>query len=156
MDPLGIEVTLIAVAYVCTSVLLQRKLTNPLRTYEIQNTIKKKTQELTELTKRNADQKELSAKQGEITSLLSESMRSQMKPMFVVLPIFLVLYYLIFPAIFPSTADISVFSMIVGYKTYFIAVAFVLGLVLSMSLMARDKARMKKAARIAQQEGSSQ
>lgn len=156
MDMLGIEVTVVAVAYVCLSVLLQRKLTNPRRTYEIQDIIKKKTQELTDLTKRNADQKTLSAKQSEITGLLSESMRSSMKPMFVVLPIFLVLYYLVFPAVFPSDLTVTVLSMTLGYKTYFVAVAFIIGIVVSMSLMAIDKSKMKKEAQIAQQEGANQ
>lgn len=154
MDPLGIEVTALAFAYVCLSVLLQRKLTNPRRTYEIQDIIKKKTQELQEMAKKNADQKAMAAKQGEITGLLSESMRSSMKPMFVVLPIFLVLYYLIFPQIFPATLTVTVLSMTLGYKTYFVAVAFILGIVLSMSLMAIDKAKMKKAAQLVQQEGA--
>ncbi len=157
MDLLGIEVTLVAVAYVLISISLQRKLANPRRTYEVQDIIKKKTKELTELSKNSATQAQMAAKQKEITGLLSESMKSQLKPMFVVLPLFLVLYYLVFPSIFPATLTVSLLSMNLGYKTYFIAIAFVLGFVISMSLMAYDKAKMKKeAARLAQQAAAQQ
>ena len=152
MDLLGIEVTLVAVAYVLLSIGLQRRLANPRKTYEAQDRIKKMTTELTELTKNKADQALLSAKQKEITKVLGESMRSQMKPMFVILPLFLALYYLIFPAIFPSSFNVTLFSTTLSYKTYFIVVAFVLGLIVSTSMMAYDKAQMKKAARAAQQQ----
>lgn len=154
MDLLGIEVTVVAVAYVVLSVILQRKLANPRRTYEVQDIIKKKTNELTELSKNKADQAVLAAKQKEITGLLSESMKSSMKPMFVVLPIFLVLYYLVFPNVFSPTLTVQLFSWNLGYKTYFVVIAFVLGFVISTSLMVYDKAKMKKAARIALQEGT--
>ena len=154
MDLLGIEVTVVAVAYVILSVMLQRKLANPRRTYEVQDIIKKKTNELAELSKNKADQAVLAAKQKEITGLLSESMKASMKPMFVVLPIFLVLYYLVFPNVFPSTLTVTLFSMNLGYKTYFVAIAFVLGFVISTSLMAYDRAKMKKAQKLAQQEAA--
>lgn len=156
LDLLGIEVTLVAVAYVLVTIGLQRRLANPRKTYEAQDRIKKMTAELTELTKSKADQVVLAAKQKEITGVLSESMRSQMKPMFVVLPLFLVLYYLIFPVVFPTAFNVSLFSMSLSYKTYFVVVAFVLGLIISTSFMAYDKAQMRKAARAMQQEVAAQ
>ena len=104
-------ITLISVAYVMLSVFLQRRLVNMRRVMEVQEAIKTKTKELTDMGKGGADQASLAAKQKEITALLSESMRSQMKPMFVVLPMFLVLYYLLLPAFFPSTLNVSLFSM---------------------------------------------
>ena len=157
MDLLGIEVTILAIAYVLASVSLQRRLANPRRTYKMQDDIKKKANELTELTKNKAAQAQIDAKQKEITGLLSQSMKSQMKPMFVVLPLFLILYYLVLPVIIPGTPSVTLFSMTLGYKTYFVAAAFVVGLILSMSLMAYDKSQMKKeAARIALQEEAKQ
>src|SRR5271157_4807555 len=99
-----------AVAYVLVSIGLQRRLANPRKTYEAQDRIKAMTKELTELTKNKADQAVLAAKQKEITGVLSESMRSQMKPMFVVLPLFLVLYYLVFPSVIPGAPTITLFS----------------------------------------------
>ncbi len=139
---LAIEITILAVAYVGFSVTTQRKLTNPKRTFEIQQEIKKKTTELNEMVKAKASQEQLAKKQKEVTGLLSESMRSQMKPMFVILPIFLVIFYLVFPAVFSTNPNVTVLSMNVNYKTYFIAVSFVLGLVLSMSFMLYDKIKL--------------
>ena len=39
------------------------------------------------------------AKQKEMMPLLGESMRSSMKPMFVILPMFLIVYYVLIPMI---------------------------------------------------------
>jgi len=153
---LGIEVTIIAVVYVIASALMQRRLVNPRRTYEIQDAIKKKTNELSELSKNKADPAALAAKQKEITGLLSESMRSSLKPMFVILPVFLVIYYLVFPAIFAPDLTVSLFSMDLNYKTYFIVIAFVLGFVLSMTMMVYDKAKLRKIQQAAAQEESKQ
>ena len=143
-------ITLVAVAYVLVSVFLQRRLVNMKRVYEVQDLIKKKTNELTELGKGGADQAAMAAKQKEITGLLSESMKSQLKPMFVVLPLFLVLYYLVFPNFFSAAATVSLFSMTLSYKTYFVAISFVVGLVISTSMMVLDKAKMKKERQICQ------
>lgn len=142
---IGIEITIIAVVYVFFSVTTQRKLTNPTRTYEIQQIIKEKSKELNELVKNKASQEQMAAKQKEVTALLSESMRSQLKPMFVILPVFLILYYIIFPAVFPSNPNITLFSNPFNYRLYFIIVSFVLGLILSVGMMVYDKIRMSKA-----------
>ena len=56
---LAIEITILAVAYVGFSVTTQRKLTNPKRTFEIQQEIKKKTTELNEMVKAKASQEQL-------------------------------------------------------------------------------------------------
>ncbi|VVB76797.1 Uncharacterised protein [uncultured archaeon] len=145
---LGIAITLVAVAYVLTSAFLQRKLVNPRRVYEVQETIKKKTNELNEMSKSKASPEAMLAKQKEVTALLSSSMKSQMKPMFVVFPIFLVLYYLVLPAAFPATLKVTVpiLSMQLDYKSYFIMIAFVLGFAISMALMVYDRSKAKKAA----------
>ncbi|MDE1874182.1 MAG: DUF106 domain-containing protein [Candidatus Micrarchaeota archaeon] len=153
---LGIEITVIALAYVVFSVFVQRKLVDMRKMQETQDVIKQKSKELNELSKSGASQEKLAEKQKEITSMLGQSMRSQLKPMFVVLPIFFVVYYLVFPAVFPSSLQITVpfISMTLGYQTYFIAVAFVGGMVLSFGLMFRDRirlAREKKQAEAAQQ-----
>jgi uncharacterized membrane protein (DUF106 family) len=141
---IGIEITLIALVYVIFSISMQRKLTNPKRTYEIQDAIKQKSKELSELSKNRASQEQLMAKQKEVTALLSESMRSQLKPMFVILPVFFIMYYVLFPAAFPSNSTVTLISVKFNYKTYFIVLAFVFGLALSVIMMLRDKAKMKK------------
>jgi uncharacterized membrane protein (DUF106 family) len=152
----GIEITVIAVVYVLFSVFVQRKLIDMRRMREVQETIKAKSKELNDMVKQKASQEIMMAKQKEITSLLGQSMRSQLKPMFVVLPIFFVMYYLIFPAVFATNPNVTVpiLSMTVNYKTYFIALAFVLGLIMTAVLMLRDRMRLakeKKQAESAQQ-----
>jgi uncharacterized membrane protein (DUF106 family) len=148
MLEISVAITIAAIAYVLLSVFLQRRLVNMKRVYEVQEIIKRKTKELTDMGKAGADQAALAAKQKEITGLLSESMKSQLKPMFVVLPLFLVLYYLVLPAVFPPPLSVSLFSMTLDYRAYFILVSFVLGFVLSTALMVRDKSRASKAAKI--------
>lgn len=149
---LGIEVTAVAAASVIVSASLQRKLVDQNENRRRQAAIKEKTKELTKLAEGKSDESALAAKQKEITGLLSETMRAQMKPMFAVLPISLAIYYLVLPSVFPAALTISLFSMNLNYKTYFIIVAFVLGLVISTSLMAYDNARIGRRARIAQRE----
>lgn len=143
---LGIEITVIAIVYVLFSVFVQRKLVDMKHMQEVQDTIKQKSKELNEMVKAKAAQEQLALKQKEITSMLGQSMRSQFKPMFVVLPVFFVLYYLVFPAVFPSSLKITVpfVSWTLGYQTYFIAVAFIAGMILSFGLMARDRARIAR------------
>ncbi len=142
----GIEITAIAIIYVVFSVSAQRKLVDMKHMQEVQETIKQKSKELNEMVKAKADQEKLALKQKEITTLLGQSMRSQLKPMFVVLPIFFVVYYLVFPAVFTTNPNITVpvLSMTLNYRTYFIAVAFVAGLLLSGALMLRDRMRLAK------------
>jgi len=124
---------------------MQRKLTNPRRNCEIQQQIKDKTKELNEMSKNKASNEQLATKQKEVTALLSESMRSQFKPMLVMLPVFFLVYYLVLPSIFPSDLMITVLSSSFDYKTYFIIVSFVFGFALSMGMMAYDKKRLAKA-----------
>lgn len=142
----GIEITMVALVYVVFSVVVQRKLVDMKRMQEVQEIIKGKSKELNELSKNKASQDVLMAKQKEITSLLGQSMKSQLKPMFVVLPIFFVVYYLVFPAVFTTNPSVTVpiISMTLNYKSYFIAVAFVAGIILSMALMLRDRMRLAK------------
>ncbi|MDE1855101.1 MAG: DUF106 domain-containing protein [Candidatus Micrarchaeota archaeon] len=142
----GIEITVIAIVYVMFSVYVQRRLIDMKHMQEVQETIKQKSKELNEMSKNKASQEVLLAKQKEITSLLSKSMSSQLKPMFVVLPIFFVVYYLVFPAVFTTNPNITVpiLAWTLNYKSYFIMVAFVVGLALSMGLMLRDRIRFAK------------
>lgn len=139
-----IEITVIAIIYVIFIVGVQRKLVDQKHMYEVQEIVKAKSKELSDLAKTNADRDQLLAKQKEITSLLGESMRSQLKPTFVVLPTFLIVYYLLFPAIYPADPSVLVMGFSMDYRTYFVALAFVLGLILSFGLMARDRWKMKK------------
>ncbi len=131
--------TIVAVAYSVFAVSIQRKLVNSITMYEMQDAIKEKSKQLNELVKSKASEEVLLQKQKEISSLLSASMRSSFKPMLVILPVFALLFYVIFPSLFPGKPVVSVFSMNFTDTSYFILVTFVVGLVISMVLMARDK-----------------
>ena len=142
----GIEITVIAVAYVAFSVLLQRKLIDTKRMRKIQAEIKEKSKELTDLSKAKADTAQLMAKQKEVTALMGESMKSSFKPTLVIFPVFIVLYYLVFPAVFKADATVTIPIILstVGYKYYFFLVTLALGLASSVVILLYDNAKMKK------------
>jgi len=139
--PVGAEMIIIIVgaAYTVASVLLQRKLTNPKRMREIQANIKTLTNELNALVKNNAPKDQQAAKQSEVMKLMGESMRSSMKPMLVVMPVFLVVYYLLLPALLlaigMTTKD--------GQSVFFYTV-LILGVVSSMIILLYDRMMTKK------------
>ncbi len=140
-----------AVAYTLLTIALQRRLVKMERVYEIQEIMKQKTKELTDLSKNSAGADELKAKQAELMKLTSESMKNQIKPMIVIFPIFIIVYYLLLPMLLPllgitaKSIVASVFSFNLNYSAVFILTLFVSGFVGSFSLMARDKAKRKKA-----------
>lgn len=136
--PFGAEIVIITIgiAYTLASVFLQRKLANPRRMREVQARVKQLTSEMNALAKSNATKEQIAAKQSEIMPLMGESMRTSIKPMLVVLPMFLVLYYVMLPAL-PLGAAKSVQSL------FFITV-FVLGLIASAAILVYDRAKMKK------------
>jgi uncharacterized membrane protein (DUF106 family) len=127
----------IAIAYTFTSVALQRRLTNPKKLREIQDRMKSVSNELNSMIKSNAAQEEIKAKQQELMPLMSTSMKAQFKPMFVILPIFLVLYYWLMPQLFVSTSKTAVQSL-------FFIVVFVLGLASSFVVLAYDRKKAKE------------
>lgn len=143
----------VAIAYALLAVFLQRKLSNMDKMYELQDQIKAKSNELMELTKKNTSKDILDAKQKEVMGMVSQSMRFQLKPMLVVFPMFLIVYYLALPAVFaPIVAGtvFNIFGISFGYQGLFILVAFIIGFGASMLLMSLDKKRLKKAKENAQ------
>ncbi|MEM0074297.1 MAG: DUF2208 family protein [Candidatus Micrarchaeaceae archaeon] len=139
MSFFAIFLVLGAAAYVVFSIFLQRKLGNPKRLREIQNTIKAKSKELTELSKNHADPATLAAKQKELTPLLSETMKIQFKPLLVVLPIFIIIYYAILPMLVAPGTTVSLFSFTLSYQLYFIVFSFIFGIVASVAVSLYDK-----------------
>ncbi|MDE1828118.1 MAG: DUF106 domain-containing protein [Candidatus Micrarchaeota archaeon] len=157
METLGIEIIIIGVAYALLAVTVQRKLSNMKKMYETQDIIKQKSNELMELTKKGVTDKALlDAKQKEVMAMVSQSMKSQLKPMFVVFPLFLIVYYWALPAGIGPLAGTQTFtSFNLDYKTLFIVVTFIVGLSVSMVLMQLDKRSMKKE-KLAQQSAPQQ
>ncbi len=127
----------IAALYVVFSIYLQRRLVNPTKMREIQETIKIKTKELTELSKSKANPEILAQKQKEIMPLLNESMKMQFKPMLVILPIFIILYYVVLPLAFHGT--VSFFSLKMNYQLFFVLFSFLFGIAASVAVSLYDR-----------------
>lgn len=143
----------VGILYVLLSVFIQRKLSNMKKVYEIQNVIKTKTDRLSELAKlENASKEELNALQKEIMSLMPEAMKHQMKPILVLLPLFVIIYYMLLPFLFSaSAANMKFTSFNLTYQTLFFYTTFVLGLIASLTISVYDKKKMKKEQPAAQQ-----
>lgn len=149
-------IVVFAIAYTLLTIVLQRKLVKMERVYEIQEIMKQKTKELTDLSKNGTATDEFKAKQAELMKLTTESMKNQIKPMVVIFPIFIIVYYLLLPMLLPplgitaKSSLASAFSINFNYRSLFILTLFVSGLIGSFSLMAVDKARRKKKKEIQQ------
>ncbi|MGC8676013.1 MAG: DUF2208 family protein [Candidatus Micrarchaeia archaeon] len=149
MTILGFVLMLGAAAYVALSIFLQRKLVNTKRLREIQSIIKAKSKELTELSKNHADAETLASKQKELTPLLSETMKMQFKPMLVILPIFIIVYYAVLPAFFAPGTKLSLFSFSMTYQIYFIVFSFIFGIIASIFVAIYDRKLQKREAEAA-------
>lgn len=143
LNPIILELVLIAIVYVTFSVFVQRKLANYKRIKEIKKEMDIKMKELRTMGS-NVQKEVMDLKQKEITALASESMRHQIKPTLIILPIFFVLYYVALPMFFPATFSVTVLSYTLSYKTFFIAVSFVLGLMSTVILAAYERMVAKR------------
>lgn len=138
-QPQEIILIVIAVAYALFAVFIQRKLSNAKRLREIQAQISKTTKEMNQMMKDKVPEAQIMAKQKEMMPLLGESMRSSMKPMFVILPLFLIVYYVLIPKIpfgAPSTPK--------SIQAFFFIVVFVVGIITAIAMMIYDKQQTKK------------
>ena len=145
--PINIALFIMAVGvgYALLSITIQRKLTNPKKMRELQHRSKQLTNELNALAKSNAPREHIEAKQKELMPILSETMRRQMKPMVVILPVFLAMYYLVLPSVFAASASgYVVFSLLgstqqLGSKGIFFWTVLVSGFICSMIILLYDK-----------------
>jgi uncharacterized membrane protein (DUF106 family) len=157
--PIQAIVMLVAIGavYVMFSVLVQRKLTNPKRMRELQRRIQGISKEMNEMVKRKAPQEEVAAKQKELMPLMGENMRASMKPMFALLPVFLLLYYVLLPNVFASWAGhdyVMLIGMKLGYLGLFFATVFILGMVSTAIIMVYDRKKAKAEQSMAAEIGS--
>lgn len=138
--PMNVELIVIAIAIVYTaiSILLQRKLSNPKRMREIQAKIQLVQKEMNAMLKDKAPQEQMMAKQKEVMPLMGESMKNSMKPMLVLLPMLLVVYYWLIPAI-------PLFAGNIGpVKELFFIVVFGIGMVAAIFIMLYDRKKGKQ------------
>ena len=140
---LELMLIVIAIVYVAFSVFVQRKLANYKRIKEIKKEMDVKMKELRTIGT-DVKKEVLDLKQKEITALASESMKHQIKPTLIILPIFFALFYIVLPMFFPATLTITILSYTLQYKTFFIAVSFVLGLTSTILLGVYERIVTKK------------
>ncbi|MEM0150127.1 MAG: EMC3/TMCO1 family protein [Candidatus Micrarchaeaceae archaeon] len=140
-------IIVIAVAYSIGSLALQRKLANPKKMREIQARVKEHTKKLNEMVKGGASKEEIMAKNKEVMPLVMESTKHQMKPLIVILPIFLLLYDVLLPymatsmGFSKSTVDF-IFTM--NYQYFFFAIVFIVGMISTVVVMLYDKKKTKE------------
>ena len=144
-----IVVVAIAIAYTVISIVIQRKLSNPKKMREVQAKIQIVQKEMNEMLKRNAPQNELMSKQKEIMPLMGESMKSSMKPMFVIFPLLILTYYLIIPSLPFGSNNVA------SIKTTFFYIVFILGMVSAVIIMLYDRKKAKEEMKLLKEQESS-
>lgn len=145
--PLGVVAVLIVMGVfeVAISILVQRKLGNPKRMREIQIRMNKVSKEMKEMMKSNASQESIMQKQREIMPLASESMRISLKPMLVIFPFFLFMYYGVVGIILKGWSVYKInFIVPLGYEGFFIVFVFILGLIAGISVSIYDRKKMRE------------
>jgi uncharacterized membrane protein (DUF106 family) len=132
-----IVVAAMALAYTLFSVAIQRKLSDPVRLQEIQLRMSAISKELNAMVRNNASKEAIAAKQKEIMPMMGESMKAQFKPMFIILPLFFLVYYVLVPYVPLGFKAASV------QQAFFVMVV-IFGLILSTILLIKDKEKAKK------------
>ncbi len=147
--PINIALILVALAlgYTVLAVVLQRKLSNPKKMRHLQNKSNQLSKELKEMMKNKASQEDMAKKQKELMPLMSESMKTQMKPMLVVLPLFFLVWYVLLPMAFAQYNGETInFIVPLGYRGIFFVILFVGGMLSSISIMIYDRKKAKEEA----------
>lgn len=151
----AIELIGIGALYALSSITLQRKLINVDKMYEIRAELNAKQKELLQMSKSNSDRESITAKYRELNKLMSESMKNQIKPTFVILPAFLLLYYVLLPTLIPTHPSYTIFPQPInlalitipnvwGYRAVAVATAVIVGIVLSIAFSVYDRKRLRE------------
>ncbi|MGC8567699.1 MAG: EMC3/TMCO1 family protein [Candidatus Micrarchaeia archaeon] len=131
-----------ALAYIGITILLQRKLVNTKRLRELQMKSSMLAKELKEMAKAQASNEELLAKQREMFPIMSETMKAQLKPMLVILPLYLAIAYLALPTVIkPFATKTTNFAV---YQSFFFILILVIGMIAQGIIMVYDRRKMKQ------------
>jgi len=138
--PTDVEIIVIimAIAYTAISIAVQRLLTNPKRMREIQAKVQTMQKDMNDMMKRNAPQEQLAAKQREFMPLLGEQMKNSMKPLFIIFPMLLAVYYVIIPHI-----PIIPASMVANTKSFFFIIVLIMGIASAVVVLLYDRQKGK-------------
>ncbi len=141
-----IPIVIIAVVYIVTTLVIQRKATDTKKMRSVQLQIQEITKQLNEMIKNKAPNEEISKKQKEVMPLVTSSLKMQLKPMFMIFPLFILIYYILLPHLFGqySKDTVTLFSFQLNYLMFFFAIVFLLGIISSIGILIYDK---KKAAK---------
>lgn len=141
--PFGTEVIIIAIAvtYTLGSLFMQRRLSHPRKQRALQAKLNAMSKELNAMVKAKAPQEQILAKQKELMPLMSASMKSQFKPMLVILPVFFLVYYAFIPWL---AGAMGLAASISTVKLLFFITVFVLGIVSSITVLLYDRKRSKQ------------
>ena len=147
----AIEIMAIAVVYSAFSALLQRKYLYNERMRGIRKNMGEKQKQLMALAKSDPNSPELSKRQKELMDIMGATMKDQMKPMIIALPLFFALYYVVLPMVSAGNTSyiFNVLSFSLSYQTFFIVAIFALGLAFSIAGMLYDKIKDSKKAKMA-------
>lgn len=136
---IALSLLFFGIAYAVFTLKLQRKIAHPQKTREMQAKIKALTKELNEMAKRKED---ITAKQAELMPLVKKSMSFQMRSMFVVLPLFFLVYYVAIPTVYGAfTLQYVNFIIPMTYQSVFFFTILISGIVGSMVMLVHDKKR---------------
>ena len=139
-----LELISAGLVYAVFSVIIQRKVSNIDKMYEIRARMNKHTKDLMAMTKAGASKDAISAKQKDLTTTSMESMKNQMKPMLIILPIFAVVYYFLIPVSFSKLGiSVTLLGFNLNYQLLFLLITFISGAILSMLFSLRDRKRLK-------------
>lgn len=143
--PFNIEIIIIAIAvtYAIGSLAMQRKLSHPKKQRDLQARLNALSKELNAMVKAKAPQEQIMAKQKELMPLMSASMKTQFKPMLVILPLFFIVYYAFLPW-FAGSMGLGSTTNVGMVKTLFFIVVFVLGIVSSVVVLLYDRKKAKQ------------
>lgn len=148
-QPMPVTFALLMVAlgigYIALITTLQRRvLTNPARIAELQLKINAVSAEVRQHLK-NGNRELAMQKQKEMMPHMKESTKMQMKSMFIVMPLSLLIYFVVMPAVFAgSSSYVLNFIAPMGYLAVFFWAALISGIVMSTVLMSRDRKRAKE------------
>lgn len=138
--PTNVTIVIIVMALVYTgvSVAVQRLLGNPKRLREIQAKVQVIQKEMNAMIKSKAAPEELMKKQKEIMPLMGEQMKYSMKPMIVIFPLLIIMYYVIIPHMPLFSQDLA------ASKSMFFIVVLIVGLITAGIIMVYDRKMIKQ------------
>lgn len=141
-----VPIIMIAVAYIIGTLVIQRKAADTKKMRSVQLQIQEITKQLNEMIKNKVPNDEISKKQKEVMPLVTSSLKMQLKPMFIIFPLFMLVYYVMLPHLFGqySKDTITLFSFQLNYLMFFFAIVFLLGIISSIGILIYDKKQAAK------------